>query len=447
MNRVPAPHASAFREALRLAWPATLSLLLHAGYRVNDQYWIRALGAEAQAALGVTTFMLILNFGFITVVTTGTLARVARHSGAGRPSRVRTVYRSACKVGLLWFVLIGIAGWLTTPFWVRLCGAEGGVEPLARDYLGTIYLCLPLLAAKPFVDAVFIGLGNTLIPMALAGLAVALNFVLNPLLIYGWWGFPELGIAGAAWATCLSRGVAAALGMVLLHRWFGIGVRWRRPLSRGETARIFRIGAPVALSTLSYALVFVLVLNTSISPLGLNVQAGLGVAFNGVEAVSYCGLMGPAMAAASIVGRRLGARDPAGARAGMRACIWMSCGFAACASLLFLVAAPTLAGNYTDDLQVLAEAVLYLQVVAWSQVVTAADSVLQQAMAGAGRTFGMSLWNTAGYLLRVPLAWAMAFPLGWGARGVWWALNLSNYLKLGAIFLHYRRLRLFDPPR
>lgn len=443
----PTAGTSPFREAFRLAWPVTLSLLLHAGYRVNDQYWIRDLGAEAQAALGVTTFMLILNFAFITVVSTGTLARVARYSGAGRTGRVRIVYRSACKSGLVWLLLIGAAGWLTTPFWVRLCGAEGAVAVLGRDYLGTIYLGLPLLASKPIIDSVYIGLGNTVVPMALAALAVGLNFALNPALIYGWWGFPELGIAGAAWSTCISRGVAAVVGMVLLRRWYGLGRRWKRPVSRRETARIFRIGAPVALSTFAYAFVFVLVLNTSVSPLGLNVQAGLGVAFNGVEAVSYCGLMGPAMAAASIVGRRLGARDPEGARAGLHACLWMSCGFAAIASILFLAAAPQLAGAYTADARVLAEAVLYLQVVAWSQVVTAADSVLQQAMAGAGRTLGMSMWNTVGYLVRIPMAWAMAFPLGWGARGVWWALNLSNFLKLGAIFLHYRRLRLFGPPR
>ena len=78
MSAAAAPQRAAFGEAARLAWPVTLSLLLHAGYRVNDQYWIRALGAEAQAALGVTTFMLILNFAFISVVTTGALVSSAK---------------------------------------------------------------------------------------------------------------------------------------------------------------------------------------------------------------------------------------------------------------------------------------------------------------------------------------------------------------------------------
>ena len=68
---------SSWTEALQLAWPATLSLLLQAGYRVNDQYWIGDLGADAQAAMGVTTFLLIFNFALIVIFQSGTLARVA----------------------------------------------------------------------------------------------------------------------------------------------------------------------------------------------------------------------------------------------------------------------------------------------------------------------------------------------------------------------------------
>jgi len=435
-----------FREAFRLSWPITLSLLLNAGYRVNDQYWIRDLGPSAQAAMGLTSFMLIFNFAFISLLSTGVLARVARHTGAGDTQARRLVVGTGLRAALVWYVLLGIAGHLTTPFWVRLSGGSGEPARLAIQYLGTIYFVLPLVGFKPLVDSIFLGLGNTVIPMVLGIGAVALNAVLNPALIYGWWGLPALGLEGAAWATGISRLAAGVAGMLALRRYYGFRGSLRLPMAWAELRRVLRIGAPVAFSTAAYALCFIGVLKTSVAPLGSSVQAGLGVAFNGIESLSYCGLMGPAMAAASLVGRGLGAGRPEAARAGGYACLAMSVGFAAMTSLVFLFAGDHLAGFYANDPEVRRQAALYLFVVAWSQMLTATDSTLQQMMAGAGRTFAMSLWNTGGYLTRIPLAWWFSAILGFGAAGVWWALNLSNLLKLGAIFMLFRRLDLFASP-
>ncbi len=437
---------SPWQEAMRLAWPATLSLLMHAAYRVTDQFWVQGLGADAQAALGITSFLHILNFGMITLLSTGTLARVARASGAGQIAGVRAAWHCSWAFGLPWFMLLGVAGWLLTPLLVRACGASGEVERLAIAYIGVIYLVQPAIGMKPVVDSVYIGLGNTVIPMLLAALAVAINFVLTPALIYGWGVFPEMGIAGAAWATGISRAVGAALGTLGLARWFDLPLL-RHRLDWKEVRRMLAIGAPMMVSASGYALVFLAVLKTSVAHLGRDVQAGLGVGFNGVESLSYCGLMGPAIAAASIVGRKLGAGDIAGARAGMRACMWMSLAISSVTTLLFLTIPRLLASGFTDDASVLNEAVLYLQVVGFSQLITAADSVLQQTLAGAGRTFRMSVLNLGCYALRIPLAHTLAFTLAWGASGVWWALNLSNLLKLGAMIWLLRRLNLFAPSR
>ncbi len=438
-----APHLlPPWQEARRLAIPATFSLLLHAAYRVNDQYWVRELGPDAQAALGLTSFLHILNFGFATLLATGTLARMAHASGSGDREGVRRAWHASWAFGLPWFALIGAFGWLTTPLWVQACGAQGEAARMAVQYLGVIYLVQPAIAMKPVVDAAYFGLGNTLIPMLLAALAVLLNFVTAPLLIYGFGNWEGMGIAGAAWSTGFSRLVAVALGMFLLARWFGLPLE-RRRADRAELRRMLAIGAPLAASAIVYALVFILLLKTSVQELGRDVQAGLGVGFNGVEAMSYCALMGPAVAAASIVGRRLGAGDRAGARAGMRACLWMSAGIAAVTTVVFWIAPGPLVGIFAREEGVRHEAAIYLRIVALSQVVTAVDAVLQQSMAGAGRTLQMSLINLAGYMVRIPLAALLTAGLGWGAAGVWWAMNLSNYLKLGAMILLFRRLRLF----
>jgi putative MATE family efflux protein len=328
--------------------------------------------------------------------------------------------------------------------WVRACGAEGAAAEMAAAYLGTIYLVQPAISFKPVVDAAFIGMGNTMIPMALALLAVALNFVSAPLLIYGVGDWEGLGIAGAAWSTGFSRLIAVVAGAHLLRRWFELPLE-RRRLDWTEVRAQLRIGAPMAMSAIGYAVVFLVVLKTTVQELGRDVQAGLGVGFNGVESLAYCALMGPAVAASSIVGRRLAAGDPAGARAGMRACMAMSVGIGGAATIAFLAWPELLAGAFAAEAGVRAEAATYLRVVAFSQIVTAADAVMQQSMAGAGRTLRMAVLNLGCYAVRIPLAAALV-AAGAGAAGVWWALNGSNYLKLGAMILLFRRLRLFATP-
>lgn len=427
-----------FREAVRLSWPATLTLLLHACYRVNDQFWIQDMGAPAQAALGVTSFMLIFNFALVTVVHTGTLARIARAFGAGDREGLSRSHHTAFKFGTLWFLAVAAAGYATTPIWVGMLGARGEVAALADDYLRVIYLGFPLLALKPVVDAMFIGMGNTVIPMILSGTSVALNFVLNPILIYGWGPVPAMGTGGAALATVLSRALGAGAGYLLLARYYSLHYPRRRPLDWLEVRRVVAIGLPMAFSTGGYALTFIAVLKTTVARFGETTQAGLGVAFNGVEAISYCGMMGPAIAVASMVGRRLGAGDTRGARESVRACMLLSVGIASVFTVAFLLAPRLLARVYSEDTQVLTQAAFYLWIVAWSQTATAAQSVFEQALAGAGHTLGMAVFNVIGNGARIPLCWLFAVQLDYGPKGAWWALNLTNYLKLGAIFLIYR---------
>jgi len=155
--------------------------------------------------------------------------------------------------------------------------------------------------------------------------------------------------------------------------------------------------------------------------------------------------MGPATAASSMVGRALGAKQTHYARQAMRACWAMSTVVAGVFTLLFFTSSEWLASLYTHDAAVQREAARYLWIVAFSQIITATDAVMQQAMAGAGRTLKMSMLNTAGFAIRIPLAWALSGPIGMGAAGVWWSLNIANAGKLAAMVVLFRKMRIFRP--
>jgi MATE family multidrug resistance protein len=133
-----------------------------------------------------------------------------------------------------------------------------------------------------------------------------------------------------------------------------------------------------------------------------------------------------------MVGRCLGAGRPDLAWRAVRM-MWMpNVALGVGCGLLFFFAGPTLVGWFADDPDAQREAVLYATVLAFSQPFVAMEAYGEGVLSGAGDTRAV-FWSTVPFnLMRVPLAWWLAFPLGLGAAGVWWAINATTYAKAGA---------------
>ena len=335
-------------ELLRLAWPAICSYMLNNAPRINDQFWVQGLGGAAQAAVGATFFVQIMNFALVFLAVGGTLALVARSVGARdlplRDSLVRHALGFGAGLGLFLTVLSYPAlDWIVRgrrPF------------PATRDSSGTttcrpLYLFLVPMALFPVLDSAFIGLGNTRIPLLMQVCAVSLNYVLNPLLIYGdqasgavdapfaaslsqlagVLGIEPMGIRGAALATGLARTSTVVLGLCLLRAKLaaplvvfgtGVAVRWDR------VHALARIGAPMSLSIAFYAGTYWLLLKFVLSRLGTAaVAGGIGLGFQAFEGVSFPCYLGISIAASSLVGREIGARNATGALQVVRSARWL----------------------------------------------------------------------------------------------------------------------------
>ncbi len=459
---VSAPDDRAYGLAalVRLAWPASLSFLLNGAYRINDQYWIQGLGQNAQSAAGGVLFVAIMNFAFGFLAAGGALALSARALGAGSAERSDRIARHALFLALLLGLTALVFGPLLTPTIVAWIGLRGETAQFAREYLGGLYLvALPMFLA-PTLDNLFLGRGRSRVPMLLQGVAVSSNFILSPLLIYGAeasqampdaplaglassagaaLGIHGLGMSGAAYATGLSRLLAVLLGLWILNR--GLGVRlWtgRRP-ERALVLEIARVSAPMSLSIALYAGVYWCVLALVLSQLPDPVKAGLAVGFQVFEGVSYPLFLGLSVAAAALIGRALGAGRADLALAVLRRARLAACGLAGIFSLSFLALAEPVAALFAADQDVLREAVLYVRVLAFSQFFVGMEAVHEKALLGAGLTRPIPWIAGAGNLLRIPLAYLFALPLGGGAAGVWWAINLTSGIKAGLFWWRVRR--------
>jgi putative MATE family efflux protein len=426
--------ATARRETVRavlvLASPIVLSNLLAWTVGFTDVLMVSRLGEAELAGLGMANQIFFLVVVLILAVTTGTMALVARFIGAGDMAGAAHAVRQSILLAGLQSVLIGGAGILVTPWLLRGLGATAAVEAAGAAYLTILFVGVWAPILDFTIASAFRGAGDSMTPLRITGYVVVLNVLGNWLLIFGPGPFPALGVAGAASATVLARGLGAWWGWRRLRAGHG-GVRLERGSwtpDLGLMRRILRIGVPSAVEGFMRA-------GSGVAFMGIIARTGAGAAGIAahtvglqLEAFARMPSFGISVGATSLVGRRLGAGDPDGAeRMG-----WTSAGvglvlLSAVAFLLFVAARP-LASLFTDDPATVRLTVQALRILALAQPFFLVAVVVTGALRGGGDTaFPMWVSFLSGWVFLLPVAYGLSVTLGHGPVAAWLA-QAGNYL-------------------
>lgn len=413
------------RAILAIAIPSAVFTLLTNSYRIVNQYFIQDVSVSAQAAIGSSVFVLILLYASFEVIAAGAGPLIARATGAGDTEGRRALFGEALLGSAILTVSLMFVGIVGAPTIAHTLGLEGETATECVRYLRTLLWTLAPLVLTPLIDQTFVSMGNARLPLLLHAVSLGLNIMLTPLLIHG----AGLGIVGAALASNIAHAVAATIGIVQLKR--AMGLRWQDVKLRGQLQRIVRIGMPMALGTAVFAAVYWGLLKTTVSPLGPHVNAALGIGFSALEGFTWPVFHGVSLGVASLVGRHLGAGRPDLAKRTIASALPVSTLLGISATAVFFFAGGRLSGMFTNDAAVHHEATQYALILSASQLVLAWEALTEGALAGAGATRTVFWCSVPFNLLRIPLAWLFAFPLGLGATGVWWAINLTTYAKTG----------------
>jgi putative MATE family efflux protein len=417
------------RAIARLAWPAMAAAMMVNVFNLVDAFWVGRLGTAALGGMTASAFLVWCLHAVGQLVGTGVNAVVARRVGEAAPAAAGVAGGHGLVLALAAAALVMAQ---TLPLREQLLGLldlPQAVRGAALDYLTPILYGFPTMTLWYGVESIFRGSGDTRTPMIVLGLTLLVNAALDPLLIFGVGPIPSLGIAGAGWATVSSHLLGVAAGLLLLQK---LPVRPR--LGEGGSrldlellGRLVRIGAPIALSSFFFSVIY-LILTPIIASFGAAPVAAIGIGHR-VEGLAYFTSLGFATAAATLVGQHLGAGHPR--RASDAA--WSSTGYAAAAlaalSICFFTLAPWIIDIFSDDPEVIGHGARYLRIIAVFETMTALELVLEGAFSGAGDSVPPMLVVIPLTGLRVPAAHLLAHRLGLGPSGIWWAISASTAIK------------------
>jgi MATE family, multidrug efflux pump len=434
------------RDIVRLAWPAVVSQLLATTVSSVDVFMLGRLGTEAVAAAGYTSQYYQLAQGALFGLSAACVALMSRAIGAGEPARARHAFAASLSLAFLGAVVIAAAGLVFPGAAMSLLGARPQVVELAVPYFRLTMSSSVLFALALTMESGFRAMRNTALPLSIATGVTLVKLGLNGLLIFGVWGLPRLGLTGAGIATLASQAVGLALFLTMTRRrgWpESSALRISSADFAGARALLAdtaRVSWPAAGERLliNFAL---FIYYRVLSSYGTAAIAAYTIGVR-ILAFSWIAPTGISIAASTLVGQALGARDVrVAARAGWRAAR-LSLMAALPLFLLFILMRDWFARIFTQDPAVIAPLEPFMVWLGVAQPFLSLHFTLSGALRGAGDT-KTPLWSAifGNWIFRVPLALLVANVLHLPVVWVWGTVVFDHVTRAVWLTWSFRRER------
>ena len=368
-----------------LAWPSILANVLFASVGVVALKAVGSLGTDAVAAVGTGGRIFFVIQSIMMAISTGTTALVARAYGAKRYQEASQVLYDSMLISMfLSFISIFII-WVAGEDLLGLFGLELEAKQLALDYLKVLILFSPTFGVSIIFGAAVRAAGDVKTPLFMGLIQNIINIFLLIGLVNGRYGFPELGVVGAAYAGGISFAIGSVLGLfVWVTKIITIPLPKLNSFSFSRFRELIRVSTPAGLEQGVFQLGLLLYF-WIISLYGNAPIAAYNVGIN-ILMLSFMVGQGFTVAGATLTGQFLGAENPKEAkRSG-----WRSAGLTMVSmgilGILLALASRPIAGFFVDDPEVIRLTVLFVWLLGIMQPLMALEFALGGALRGAGDT-------------------------------------------------------------
>ncbi|MCG3883991.1 MATE family efflux transporter [Photobacterium leiognathi] len=423
---------------IRLAVPMLFGMIAILMFNLVDTFFISLLGTNALAAVSFT-FPVTFGLNCITMgMSVGISTSIGRLLGSGDTQSAARLTTHGLLLAVILMMLGSSLGFFTIDPLFTLMGASPDLLPIIHEYMTVWYIAIPLLVIPMTGNSAIRATGDAKSPAKIMIMAGLINGILDPLLIFGYGPFPELGVKGAAISSGISWAVALTASLYLLHRREKLlTVPVFRKL-KADWQQILQIGAPAGLSNALNPLSSALLM-TLLAAQGTASVAAFGAAMR-IESILVIGMMALGSSLMPFMAQNLGANQPERAFKAL----FTAMRFAILFQLLIFIAmvplSMPLASLFSQDTTVQAQLWHYLLVVPASYGLQAVCMLLISALNALHKTVNALIWNLLrlfGFML--PSAWIGS--LYYGTEGLFIGIAFANIIGGLGAYLYARRLR------
>lgn len=410
-------------KILKLALPAIGASFLSLTYNIVDIAFIGRIGKEEVAAVGSAGFYIHLGWALSSILSVGAGIKVAHCMGNKSLQKVsnyiKTSIVASVALAILYFLFI-------LAFKVPLISffnlEQNSTEQLARDYLIIVGSGFIFTFFNYLLSSIFIGYGNSKIPFKYNGIGVAINLILDPILIFSL----QLGTNGAAIATLVSQLVTSILFLVRLRTLFNIQL-FNLNFSKTQFIDIAKLGLNPAIQRIVFSLVAIYMgrIISSWGDVAIAVQK-IGLQ---LEALTFMAAAGFSNALTTISGQAYGAKIYTLQWSSYVSGLPIVTFIGLITTYFFMVHPEFLFSLLINDLDTISMGVNYLRIIGLSQVFMCIEMLTTGAFYGWGKTKTPASISIVFTVLRIPLALLLISTVSNQVSSVWWSISLSSIIK------------------
>ncbi len=420
------------RIFLKLAWPATIETVLVGLISVIDTVMVSGVGKGAIAAVGITNQPKLILLSIIFSLNIGVTAIVSRRTGQGDREGANKCHRQTLLICFFTSLAAAVMGYIYSTPIMKLAGASPEYISAAAEYFKIIMISIVFTSASLTINAAQRGAGNTKIAMKSNVSGNIVNLIFNYFLINGIWLFPRLGVKGAAIATVLGSAVAFGMSVWSVLKkdsYISLTEKFTWRFDMKNIRLLFSISSGAMVEQIFIRIGF-FVYTLIVAKLGMIEYEAHQICMN-IITISYCFGDGIGVAASTLVGQSLGAKQPQKAvdygRTGQKIAFFVS----SVLFFIFIFGRNHLALPFTDIKEELVLCSSILIIIAFCTHAQTSAVVLSGCLKGAGDTKYIAITSLISIgIIRPFITWYLCFYMGYGLIGAWISLLIDHYMRL-----------------
>lgn len=440
MGEIPS-EGRIIKDTLNVAWPSVLESFFVNLAGLVDTIMVGSLGSYAIAAVGLTTQPKFVGLAAFLSLNVAVSAIVARRKGEGdRESANRVVRMLLIGTVLLTALISTVFVVFASPI-VALVGSQPDTHEYAVEYLRIIMGGLVFSTVSLVLNAAQRGAGNTRIAMTTNVISNTVNVIFNYLLIGGNFGFPALGVRGAAIATVLGTVCACALSVrSVLHKEGFIYLRSVKGWIADKVSvhSLLNVGSSAFVEQICLRIGFLL-FSMTVAHLGTTELAAHQI---GMSLMSMSFSLGDGLSVASVtlIGQSLGRERPDMAKIYGNVCqkIGLICAFVIATIYFFF--GRSIFGLFSGEQPILDYGVIIMRILSVMLFLQIEQVVLFGCLRGAGDTRFTALVSLISVTcIRPGISWLLCYPIGLGLTGAWLGTFCDQVVRFTMTFIRFRK--------
>lgn len=425
---------------LSMSIPIAISMLIQALYNFVDSVFVANYSDQALLAVSLCYPIQTIIVAFAVGTAAGFNTVLSRSLGAKQKQKADQIVLHGLFLSIVNGLVFALLGWFGSEWFMGLFTQSAQVIAQGVIYLRVCTLMCTCVFIQITYERILQAAGDAMGNMIMQGVGALINIILDPIFIYGWFGFPAMGILGAAVATVTGQVIAMLTGIWIVQKKIHIfdihPTQFK--LSPHLIKEIYQVGIPAILmqsimSFMSLAMNAVLGVFSEVAISAFNVVSKL-------QQIVYMIVSGITNALIPITAYNYGAANKQRVLDGIRFSLLIATVVAACGTVLFELFASQFLTLFGHDANMLAIATPALRIVSLSMIFAAITMVLCAAYQAAGKPKdSLVITLIRQIILLLPLVWV--FAMTFGIQQCWWAYLIAEGAGLVYALVHWRKLQ------